>query len=66
MRDAKAACLRLLAAHGQLLRHNRHQVYRFFDRNITITNTRTDFRGWRNKLCELRRIQREACMQECK
>ncbi|WP_454735422.1 hypothetical protein [Cupriavidus necator] len=64
MADARAASLRLLAEHGRLLRHNRHAVYDFFGRRVTITNTRTDFRGWRNKLCELRRIQREVCIQE--
>ena len=64
MADARAACLRLLAEHGRLIRHNRHAVYDFHGRHVTITNTRTDYRGWRNKLCELRRIQRAVCTKE--
>lgn len=64
MADARAACLRLLAEHGRLIRHNRHEVYEFYGRHVTITNTRTDRRGWLNRLSDLRKIQRAAIEKE--
>lgn len=58
--SAERAVIELLKTHGTLVRHHRHEVYRFHGRTITITTTNTDHRGWKNKLAELRRIMRAA------
>lgn len=57
--DAKAEVFRILKEHrAQLIRHKKHQVYRLPNGKIFVTgSTRTDIRGWRNRLAQLRRLQ---------
>jgi hypothetical protein len=57
--DAKAEVFRILKEHrAQLIRHKKHQVYRLPNERIfVIGTTRTDIRGWRNRLALLRRLQ---------
>jgi hypothetical protein len=57
--DAKEEIFRILREHRtQLIRHKKHQVYRLLNGKIfVIGTTRTDIRGWRNRLAQLRRLQ---------
>jgi hypothetical protein len=56
--DAQKEVRKLLKEHGQPERHNRHEAWRLNGHLVVITNTRTDDRGWRNKLAEVRRCMR--------
>ena len=53
--DAQKEAYKLLKEHGEQIRHNKHEAWRVNGHLITITKTRTDDRGWLNKLCEIRR-----------
>lgn len=57
--DAEKQVRKLLGSDGTFVRHGRHDVYRIYGIQITITNTRTDTRGWKNNLAEIRRAQRQ-------
>jgi hypothetical protein len=56
--DSKREMFRLLANHrAELVRRNKHAVYRLPNGEIFVTgNTQTDERGWRNRLAQLRKI----------
>jgi hypothetical protein len=56
--DGKKESLRLLKEHGTEERHNKHKAFRVNGHLIVITETKTDARGWMNKLCEIRRAIR--------
>ena len=53
--DAKKEVMRRLKESGVEERHNKHQAYRLNGHLIVITGTKTDDRGWMNKLSEIRR-----------
>jgi hypothetical protein len=56
--DSKREMFRLLANHrAELVRRNKHEVYRLPNGEIFVTgNTQTDERGWRNRLAKLRKM----------
>lgn len=53
--DGKKAVHALLAEHGVRVRHNKHEMWQVNGVNVVITGTKTDNRGWLNKLSEIRR-----------
>lgn len=53
--DAKKESLRILDEQGEEVRHNKHRAWRLNGHLIVITGTKTDDRGWQNKLSEIRR-----------
>jgi hypothetical protein len=56
--DSRQEIYRLLRDHrADLVRHNRHKVYRLPNGALFVMGeTRTDYRGWRNGLAQLRRL----------
>ncbi len=56
--DSRQQISRLLKEHrAELVRKNRHEVYRLPNGAIFVTGTtQTDERGWRNRLAQLRRV----------
>ena len=61
--DAQKEAYKLLKEHGEQVRHNKHEAWRVNGHLITITKTKTDDRGWLNKLCEIRRALRISACQ---
>lgn len=53
--DAKKESLIILKSQGRRVRNNRHEMWRLNEQLITVTQSRTDRRGWINKLAEIRR-----------
>lgn len=56
--DAEKEVRSLLKREGVFVRHGRHDIYRIYGIQVTITGTRTDVRGWKNNLAEIRRAQK--------
>lgn len=57
--DARKESLRLLSEHAVLERHGKHETWRLNGHLIAVTGTKTDDRGWRNKLGEIRRALKQ-------
>lgn len=56
--DSKLEIWRLLKEHrAELVRHNRHKVYKLPNGALFVTGeTQTDYRGWRDRLSKLRKL----------
>jgi hypothetical protein len=56
--DSKREIWRLLREHrAELVRHNRHKVYKLPNGALFVTGeTETSYRGWRDRLAQLRKL----------